>query len=78
MGYESSEDQIASGIGNVLEAAELDLLFGGEAVNLVKLTGRIDVRHDAAEREELARDEDVDTSPTYLYFLLFHAVILSF
>jgi hypothetical protein len=34
-------------------------MLRGEAVDLVKVIGRIGVQHDAAEREELSGDEDV-------------------
>jgi hypothetical protein len=32
---------------------------GGEAVDLVEVTGRIGMQHDAAEREELSGDKDI-------------------
>jgi hypothetical protein len=37
-------------------------MLRGEAVDLVKMTGRIGVQHDAAEREKLSGDEDVSAA----------------
>jgi hypothetical protein len=34
-------------------------MLRGKAVDLVKMTGRIGMQHDAAEREKLSGDEDV-------------------
>ena len=46
-------------ISDVLKATEPDFLLGGEAADLVEVTDRIGMQHNAAEREELSGDEDV-------------------
>ena len=53
-GREPLEDQISSGIGDVVQISEPDLVAGGITVDLLKVAGRVGMKHEAAEHKDLS------------------------
>ena len=56
-GHESVEDQVFVDIGRVVQVSEPDLMARGVAVDLLQMAKRIGPQCEAAEYEDLSREE---------------------
>ena len=52
------EDQVSTDIRDVVQASEFDLMARGIAVDLLQMAKRIGLQYEAAEYEDLSREED--------------------
>ena len=56
---ESTEDQVSADIRRVVQVSEPDLVARGEAIDLLQLAKRICLQCEAAEYEDLSREENL-------------------
>ena len=54
---ESLEDQVSMDICDVVQASESDMMAGGVAVDLLQMAKRVGPQYEAAEYEDLPREE---------------------
>ena len=57
-GLESVEDQVSMDIGSVVQLSKPDLMTRGIAVDLLQMAKRVGPQGEAAEHEDLSREED--------------------
>ena len=58
-GREPLEDYISTGIGDVVQVFEPDLVAGGITVDLLKVAGRVGMKHEAAEHKDLSWEKSL-------------------
>ena len=56
-GFKSFEDQVFMDIHNIIQASESDLMARGVAVDLLQMAKRVGPQYEAAEYEDLSREE---------------------
>ena len=56
-GLESVEDQVSADIRDVVQAPKSDLMARGVAIDLLQMAKRVGPRCEAAEHEDLSREE---------------------
>ena len=56
-GFESVEDQVSTDVGDIVQAPESDLMARGIAVHLLQMAKRGGPQCEAAEHEDLSREE---------------------
>ena len=56
-GHESGEDQISMDVHNVVQASKSDLMARGVAIDLLQMAKRVGPQYEAAEYENLSREE---------------------
>ena len=58
-GLESVEDQVFADVGRVVQASKPDLMARGIALNLLQMAKRVGPQCEAAEYEDLSREESL-------------------
>ena len=58
-GIEPVEDQVSTGISNVVQASKPDLMARGVAINLLQVAKRVGPQYEAAEYKDLSGDENL-------------------
>ena len=58
-GLESGEDQVSTDVRNVVQASESDLMARGVAIDLIQMAERVGPQYEAAEYEDLSREENL-------------------
>ena len=58
-GLESVEDQVSADVGNVVQASKPDLMARGVAIDLLQMAKRVGPQCEAAEYEDLSREEEL-------------------
>ena len=56
-GIKSVEDQVSTDIHDVVQASESDLVARGVAIDLLQMAKRVGPQYEAAEYENLSREE---------------------
>ena len=56
-GLKSIEDQVSTDIRNVVQASKSDLVARGIAINLLQMAKGVGLQYEAAEHENLSREE---------------------
>ena len=56
-GFESLEDQVSVDIGHKIQASKSDLMARGVAIDLLQMAKRVGPQYEAAEYEDLSREE---------------------
>ena len=56
-GLESGEDQISTDVRNVVQTPKSDLMAKGVAVDLLQVAKRVGLQCEAAEHEDLSRED---------------------
>ena len=57
-GPESIEDQVSADVRDVVQAPKSDMMASGVAVDLLQMAKRVGPQCEAAEHEDLSREED--------------------
>ena len=60
-GLESVEDQISTDVGSVVQVSKPDLMARGVALDLLQMAKRVGPQCEAAEYEDLPREESFST-----------------
>ena len=60
-GLKAVEDQVSTDIRNVVQALESVLMARGEAVDLLQMAKRVGPQCEAAEHEDMSREESFST-----------------
>ena len=58
-GLESVEDQVSADVGSIVQVPKPDMMTRGVAVDLLKVTGRVGMQHEAAEYEDLFGEKNL-------------------
>ena len=56
-GLDSGEDQISTDVRNLIQAPKSDLMARGVAIHLLQMAQRVSPQCEAAEHEDLSREE---------------------
>ena len=58
-GLEFVEDQVSADVGSVVQASKPDMMAKGVAIDLLQMAKRVGPQCEAAEYEDLSREEDL-------------------
>ena len=58
-GLESVEDQVSADVSSVVQASKPDLMARGIAIDLLQMAKRVGPQCEAAEYEDLSREENL-------------------
>ena len=58
-GLEFVEDQVSADVGSVIQASKPDLMARGLAIDLLQMAKRVGPQCEAAEYEDLSREENL-------------------
>ena len=58
-GLESVKDQVSADVGSIVQASKSDLMARGVAVDLFQMAKRVGPQYEAAQYEDLSREENL-------------------
>ena len=58
-GLESVKDQVSADVGSIVQASKSDLMARGVAIDLLQMAKRVGPQYEAAEYEDLSREENL-------------------
>ena len=58
-GLESGKDQISTDVRDVVQASKSDMMARGIAIDLLQMAKRVGPQYEAAEYEDLSREENL-------------------